>query len=193
MAWGNSPTLSSFESIVEGEGATVVLGFNEPDMSSQSNLSPSDAATLWMQYIQPLKTQHNVILGAPAVSSSPGGLPWLASFLDACKDLGCTIDFIPLHWYGDGVQNFYNYISSAHGEFPGYPIWVTEFASTNSDPTEVASFMTASIAYLDTLDWIERYAWFGYFRDDDTSEYSLLDSNGNLNELGTIYAAYPSN
>lgn len=42
-------------------------------------------------------------------------------------------DAIALHWYGDGLGSFYDYIWSAHGQFPDYNIWITEFASTNSD------------------------------------------------------------
>jgi hypothetical protein len=29
--------------------------------------------------------------------------------------------------------------------------------------TVVLDFMNQTITYLDSLDWIERYAWFGYF------------------------------
>lgn len=83
-----------------------------------------------MQYIQPMKAS-GVRLGAPAVSNGGGGAPWLADFLAACT--GCTIDFVPFHWYGDGVGTFYDYIWSMHGEFPAYPLWVTEFAETSSD------------------------------------------------------------
>lgn len=37
---------------------------------------------------------------------------------------------------------------------------------TTSDlyhPVDVADFLSQTIAYMDTLDWIERYSWFGYF------------------------------
>lgn len=27
----------------------------------------------------------------------------------------------------------------------------------------VADFLNQTISFMDTLDWIERYAWFGYF------------------------------
>jgi hypothetical protein len=35
-------------------GATHLLGFNEPDNSGQSNLSPQAAAAAWKQYMQPV-------------------------------------------------------------------------------------------------------------------------------------------
>ena len=31
------------------------------------------------------------------------------------------------------------------------------------DFTEVAQFLNDTMIYMDGLDWIERYAWFGYF------------------------------
>ncbi|KAG6813121.1 hypothetical protein H0H93_013499, partial [Arthromyces matolae] len=109
-------------------------GFNEPDLSSQSNIQPAMAAQLWKQYIQPLSAS-GVRLGAPAVTNGPSGIPWLSSFLSNCT--GCTIDFIPFHWYGDGVGNFYDYVWSMHGIFPQYPLWVTKFASTSSNDTDL--------------------------------------------------------
>jgi len=62
-------------------------------LGSQSNISPAAAASFWIQYFQPLKTQ-GVRLGAPAVSSAPAGSVWLHSFFAACSS--CQIDFIPI-------------------------------------------------------------------------------------------------
>lgn len=102
-----------------------------------------------MQYIQPLAAS-GVRLGAPAVTNAPSGRPWLAQFLAACT--GCTINFIPFHWrvdktdaeifiltglhryrYGDNIGNFYDYLWQMHGQFPQYPLWVTEFATTSTN------------------------------------------------------------
>ncbi|KAG9081528.1 hypothetical protein FRC06_005519 [Ceratobasidium sp. 370] len=107
------------------------------------------------------------------------------NFLKACT--GCTIDFIPIHWYGSGVGAFYDYIWAIHSEFAGYPIWVTEFAETSSDDAVVANFLNATINYMDTLDWIERYSWFAFFRQETGSHYNLLNANGTLNTLGHLY------
>ncbi|KAG9120364.1 hypothetical protein FRC07_004170, partial [Ceratobasidium sp. 392] len=124
-------------------------------------------------------------LGAPAVTSAPSGRQWLSDFLKACT--GCTIDFIPIHWYGSGVGAFYDYIWAIHSEFAGYPIWITEFAETSSDDAVVANFLNATISYLDTLDWVEKYSWFAYFRQETGSHYNLLNADGTLNALGRTY------
>jgi len=183
MQWG-SAGIQNFAATVNSEMAGVILGFNEPDLASQSNINATYAAELWLDYIQPLKSS-GVVVGAPAISSAETGRPWLSAFLDACEK--CDIDFIPFHWYGSGVENFYDYIGSIHAQFPLYPLWVTEYAETSSNDTVVTEFLSQTIQYMDMLEWIERYAWFGYFRDNGNSHYNLLDVNGNLNILGHIY------
>jgi hypothetical protein len=156
MQWG-AGGIENFASQVKAQGAKTILvrccspspchsnvsrtmlmrdeqpqGFNEPDLAGQSNINATYAAALWKKYINPLSAS-GVRLGAPAVSNAPGGRPWLAAFLAACS--GCRIDFIPFHWYGTGAQNFNNYISQMHAQFPNWPLWVTEFASTSMDDT----------------------------------------------------------
>ncbi|KAF9464166.1 hypothetical protein BDZ94DRAFT_1191650 [Collybia nuda] len=183
MQWGVNG-IETFASKVKAQGAKTILAFNEPDFASQSNINATYAAQLWKQYIQPLAAS-GVRLGAPAVTNAPSGRPWLAQFLAACT--GCTIDFIPFHWYGTGIGNFYDYLWQMHGQFPSYPLWVTEFATTSTNDAEVVDFLNSTIRYMDTLDWIQGYAWFAYFRKEGTSHYNLLDVNGNLNDLGKIY------
>uniref|UniRef100_A0A0W0FUM6 Asl1-like glycosyl hydrolase catalytic domain-containing protein n=1 Tax=Moniliophthora roreri TaxID=221103 RepID=A0A0W0FUM6_MONRR len=183
MQWG-AGDIANLSGAVKAQNAKIVLAFNEPDLSSQSNLSPSDASNLWQQYIQPLRSS-GIRLGAPAVTNAPSGRSWLAEFLGQCP--ACQPDFIALHWYGEGIGAFYDYIWSMHGQFPNYPIWITEFASTSSDDAVVRDFLDQAIRYLDTLDFIERYAWFGFFRKESGSHYNLLDERGELNDLGHIY------
>jgi len=183
MQWG-SVNIEKFPALVAAQGAKVMLGFNEPDFASESNISPTQAAQLWIQYIQPLRAQ-GIRLGAPAVTADTTGAPWLINFMEACTN--CTFDFIPLHWYGSGTPGFYSYIWSVHTAYPTYPIWITEYAEVSANNTVVEQFLNDTIIYLDSLDWIERYAWFGFFRPEEDKHYNLLDANGGLNALGQIY------
>ncbi|TFK70460.1 hypothetical protein BDN72DRAFT_540155 [Pluteus cervinus] len=169
LQWG-SPNIEDFIPNAIACNATHVLGFNEPDFDQESNILPSQAASLWMQYIEPLSSV-GVKLGAPAVTASGTGKPWLIDFFAACTN--CTIDFIPLHWYGTGTEGFYNYLWDIHTQFPNKTLWVTEYADTSSNDTEVAAFLNATTIYLDGLDWIERYAWFGYFRTEAGVDYTV--------------------
>ncbi|KAJ7481645.1 hypothetical protein FB451DRAFT_1338348 [Mycena latifolia] len=173
--WGRD-NVAGFTDTVHRVGAKTILSFNEPDMTSQSNISPGEAAQLWQQHIQPLKSD-GVRLGSPAISSGPNGLPWLAAFIKACNE--CTIDFIAVHWYGEGADNFSKYLAGVHTQFPK-PIWVTEFAETSRNAEAVATFMAEALEYLDAQWWIEHYSWFAY-------AVHLVDGSGNLNTLGASY------
>ncbi|KAF8919072.1 glycosyl hydrolase catalytic core-domain-containing protein [Mucidula mucida] len=159
MQWG-AGNIESLASIMSKTGAKTLLTFNEPDFDEQSNMDPTYAADQWMKYIEPLKSK-GVRLGGPAVTSSPTGRPWLSDFFAACQE--CSIDFLPLHWYGVGSAGFYDYLWSIHGQWPDLKLWITEYADTGSDYQDVLTFMNTTAAYMDTLDWVERYAWFGYF------------------------------
>ncbi|KAF9011151.1 hypothetical protein BDQ17DRAFT_1233957 [Cyathus striatus] len=171
MQWG-SGAADQFQGSVKAQGADTVLvsdsGFNEPDFINESNMDPTQAAALWMEFIQPLKAQ-GIRLGGPAVTASGSGQPWLKTFFSACTN--CTIDFLPLHWYvklyGSGTEGFYNYLWEMHGLYPNIPIWVTE-SQRHPPMTQVLvlDFLNQTITYLDSLDWIERYSWFGFFVSD---------------------------
>ncbi|KAF9566955.1 hypothetical protein CPC08DRAFT_627657 [Agrocybe pediades] len=159
MQWG-SVGVDSFSSSVKILGSNTILAFNEPDNIDEANMLPEEAASLWMQFLEPLKSQ-GIRLGGPAVTAAGSGRPWLTSFLSACSN--CTIDFLPVHWYGTGFEGFAAYLGDVHNAFPKYPLWVTEYAETSNNDTEVLNFMNQTLTFLDGLDWVERYAWFGFF------------------------------
>jgi len=188
MQWG-SGNVEGLADKVKAQGAKTLLGFNEPDFEAQSNLDPVFAAELWKKHIEPLKAS-GVRLGGPAVTSSGTGQPWLTRFFEACSN--CTIDFLPLHWYGSGSAGFYDYLYQMHGQFPKYPIWVTEYADTSLNETDVITFLNQTAEFLDKTEWIERYAWFGYFRPENNTAYNFLESDGGLNSLGRAYIGAPT-
>ncbi|KAK7062565.1 hypothetical protein VNI00_000053 [Paramarasmius palmivorus] len=200
MQWGVQGAEGFFAQVVGG-GYQTVLAFNEPDLPSQSNVSPDQAVRTWKEHIQPLK-QKGVRLGSPGISSAPSGKSWLKEFLDKCHD--CNVDFIAVHWYGEGGQNFINYLSDIHAAFQRFPVWVTEFGCTsgndNGEPehgfrkarvlmplSDVQTFLRETIGFMDSTGWVEKYAWFAFDRYTAGLRTNLLDGNGNLNTLGRMY------
>lgn len=128
MLWGLKQANdwdSNINNTIAAQHVTSLLGFNEPEIEGQSNLSPADGATQWKAHIEPLKGL-NVRLGAPAPSGSPTGKQWITDWLSAC-DGGCTVDFMPLHWYDVNSTAFMEYLEDYHNTFQK-PIWVTEWA-----------------------------------------------------------------
>lgn len=137
-------------------------------------MSVSDAVGAWSNMEQ---FADNIKIGAPAVSN--GGFAWLTSFLEQCTN--CKIDFLPIHWYdsNNDFDYFKSYITQVHNAAPDYPIWLTEFAATGSLEVQTA-FAQQAMEYLDSLDYVERYAYFMLANGD-------LATNGSPNQLGSAY------
>ncbi|GAA5975143.1 hypothetical protein JCM5350_000156 [Sporobolomyces pararoseus] len=193
MLWG-AKKLEGWEAAADTaikNGATHILGFNEPDLSEQANLSPSAAASLWSSAMEPLATK-NVKLVSPAVSNGiltddgkPMGVPWMTEFLEVCK--GCSIDAIALHWYDktSNLEYFQKYIEEAHTKL-SKPIWLTEFMGTGS-ANDQASFISSSVEWLEKQDYVEAYAAFGDFCDNPIANF--VDCTGKPNDLGSAYSS----
>jgi hypothetical protein len=178
---------------VLSQHAKVILGFNEPEHGTQqAHMTPSEAAKIWKTYIEPLR-KKGIRLGSPSITSTENGVKWLQEFLK----LGTKVDFLALHWYGEGVDNFIKYITDTHNRLGShYPVWVTEFACTSwksNQPVsqkEINLFLQQSISRLDKLPWVERYAWFGASRHIDPAlgnGVRLINGNGKLSDLGQKY------
>jgi len=192
MLWGPGFVADFQEALGAGvfTDRTAFLGFNEPDQQSQSNMAVSEAVSLWRQYIEPLKGEYGLRLGAPAVSNN--GTWWLQNFMGACT--GCTIDFIPLHWYGSSNVSFIEYVESIYAAYQ-LPIWITEWACNYGTCTEseVEAFMGSTVYWLtNDATYVERYAWFGAMQAVPSgvpTTDQLLTSNGqSATTLGLQYA-----
>ena len=163
-------------------GATHILGFNEPDLTAQANMTPDQAAAAWTHME---KFAGKVKIGSPAVCNGGGdvGLAWLKKFMGACSS--CTVDFIAIHWYGDaneyGLAALKQHIKDTQAMAGGRPIWLTEFQPKGSTEQQ-ADFMGKILPYLDDKsNGVERYA---YFQVD-----GVLTSGNALSELGSKYLA----
>ncbi|KIX03927.1 uncharacterized protein Z518_07480 [Rhinocladiella mackenziei CBS 650.93] len=181
-----------------GNSITHVLSFNEPDGdedSGGSDSSPQHAAQVYIDTLLPLRSEPwNLKLSLPATTGSPRGLEWLRDFNESCHDIqdsGCEFDFVATHWYGD-FAGMASWLGQIHELYPQKDVWVTEFAIAGLDAYETEAFMNQSLPYLDGLDYVSRYAWFGTFRSDDANEWtgdgvSMLDDDGALTALGAEY------
>ena len=196
MLWSTNKGHDGNQFLNQARGSKHVLGFNEPERGDQANMNPVEAAYAWKQFIEPLRAQ-GTRLGSPGIASTEEGLVWLKQFLHQLGLLGGRIDFLALHWYGRGADNFINWITRVRREVGNnYPVWVTEFACTSWNPNqpvsqqEINDFMRQSVTRMDTLDWIERYSWFGAQRRLDAALGSgnvLIAPNGQISQLGQQY------
>lgn len=181
--------------------STHILTFNEPDGdkdSGGSDITPEEAARSYLQYIAPLRSGPGRTwnLSHPVVTGSVRGLNWLRSFNDSCFQLeprsGCPADFVSLHWYGD-LGGLASWIGQLH-EFYGrrLKVWVTEMGIPSAPAEQNLRLMGESMPYLDGLEHVEGYAWFGAFRSHRANKWtgpgvSLFDEEGGLTDLGALY------
>lgn len=89
-------------------------------------------------------------------------------------------------WLGT-LNEWYNTNTSSN-----YPIWVTELALPQQDAEATERMMNTTLPFLDGLDYIEKYAWFGMNREENANDWtgpgvSLLDDDGDLTALGALY------
>ncbi|TGJ84587.1 hypothetical protein E0Z10_g4176 [Xylaria hypoxylon] len=184
--------------------------FNEPDGSTDSggsNISPDDAAKAYIEKIVPLRDRFQI--SHPSVTGSPRGLEWLNDFNSSCWDIdsdnGCPADFVTAHWYGDfeGLSSWLDqltewYNQSGSGLEKDLKVWVKELGLPQEDQDTTLAMMNQTVPYLDQLDYVEKYAWFGVFRPKEANEWTgdglaLFQSDGGLSELGSYYLGGEAN
>jgi len=114
MAWGKAPDGVPLELALQRWAphptTKHLLGFNEPNLRSQSNLSAAEACKLWPVMVAAAKS-HGLKLGSPAANHcTPGGTgtqdpncymnstSWFDLFFSLCG--ADTVDFVTTHKYG---------------------------------------------------------------------------------------------
>ncbi|GAA6039762.1 hypothetical protein JCM8097_004209 [Rhodosporidiobolus ruineniae] len=184
MLWSdNAGTWLTDAQAAIDNGSTHLLGFNEPDLNTQSNMTPEQAATAWKQYMSPFWGKAALVSPAVTNGGAPMGTAWLQSFQAACPDCWFQVSAVALHWY-DAAWNtgyFTNYLTEAHNLWPDKKIWLTEFAGSGTSEEQQA-FLQTVIPWMEQQDWIERYAGFGDFAG------NYVNADGSLTALGQVYS-----
>jgi len=164
-----------------------LLGFNEPDNSSQSNLTVSQALSYW-----PKLVAATTYIGSPSMAGNPvTSGSWLQQFMQSSP----KVDFITVHWYkGIDTTTFYSDMTNIYNLFK-LPIWVTEFApqtaaESTTNPTQysqaqVNQFITAVTNWMNNQSFIQRFAW----HDSQTGTSAVFTSTGQLTATGQAYSA----
>ncbi len=200
MIWDGSDVTTATLDQVKHEGH-VLLGFNEPDSSSQANMSVQQALDLWPQLMA-----TGMELGSPAVAAdaaTPGS--WLDQFMSGVKARGYRVNFITVHWYGTefnsgaAVQQLQDYLQAVYNRYH-LPIWVTEFAMANFSSKSVpypsdaqqAAFLTAATKMLADLSYVQRYAWFALPTWPTTGSTGLFSAGAASTEVGRAFKAAPA-
>lgn len=179
------PMCFSLNTIPRLTPAGTLLGFNEPDLTSQSNISVSAALANW-----PSLVAKSTRLGSPATAKNPTTAgSWLEQFMSSNP----KVDFICVHWYkGTNSTLFINDMKAIINKWRK-PIWVTEFApqtvsSSTASPTkysqaQVNAFINTVVRWMETEPMVERYAW----HDSKSGTSALFTTAGVLTATGAVY------
>lgn len=176
MAWGagGADSDADIDLYRSKYKSTHVLGFNEPDdCNAQSgqfnNLCNTDVAV--NLYRNLMKTGMRLV-SPSGREEAPFG--WLKEFIDKANTLDIRMDVIAVHWYDWGsnpvntsnatpqqiFNRFVTYLQNVYNLY-GLPIWITEFnANPNRSNATNLAFMQLALPYLETLSYVERYAWY---------------------------------
>jgi hypothetical protein len=197
MIWGAGNADDATIATAKAQSSGSLLGFNEPDLAGQAQMSVATALSLW-----PKLQATGLRLGAPAVAyggNTAGG--WLDQFMTGAAAKGYRVDFIPLHWYGGDFRSgpatdqLKAYVSAVYARYHK-PIWITEYALLRFGPTtypsaaEQSAFVASSTAMLRGLSYVERYAWFSLATPDQGGDGTgLYRPDGSRTAAGTAYRA----
>jgi hypothetical protein len=201
MVWGSGSitpqVLLSLRRARRSGTAHYLLGFNEPDAGSQSNITPEQAAALW-----PKLESTGLELGSPAPAVPTDG--WLAQFMKLAKRRGLRVNFIALHYYQDftnpgAVSQLRAQLTAIYKAYRK-PIWITEIGALNirswGEPMLHAATETRAVTYmrqlfemLNALPFVERYAWFtdNCSNDPNCATSTLFNARNQLTPMGRAF------
>lgn len=179
---------------VRNRGHRYLLGFNEPDLGAQANMSVEQALDLW-----PRLMSTGLILGSPSVANR-GEIPgsWLDRFMKGAKKRNLRVDFITLHWYGadfrakPSANQLRGYLRKVHKRYKK-PIWLTEFALTDftrgtpryPSQKQQAAFLREAVKMLRSEPYVKRYAWFAL--PTNQSQTGLYNPDGSPTPAGRAF------
>jgi hypothetical protein len=203
MIWGGNYNVNAVESyLLANPTIKYLLVLNEPNLTSQSNLTPQQAAALWPDF-EAISAKAGVKIVGPAITwgtMSGYGDPvvWLDAFYAAYEAANNNrqpqIDYIAFHWYDYGLNDQLDRLTKY-----GKPFWVTEFANWHSqnDGAQIDTLakqeaqMKDMVATCESRSDVFRYAWFTGRVNPDPHFDSLLGASGQLTALGQLYLSLP--
>lgn len=201
MIWGSNNTsgdiIGAIQTLYQNGDITHLLGFNEPDLASQANMTVDQAVDLWSRLEDTGATLGSPVTAAPLNS-------WMTDFMIRASDENLQVDFVAVHWYGPpNPTNFINKINEVFDQYQK-PIWITEFAVRDPDattiennqysPEQVLEFMEAVLPELEEMEFVHRYSWFSTSTSNEnyakTATSVLIDDDNQITPLGEFYANF---
>lgn len=203
MAWTANFNAAQISAWIASHPTTkYILGFNEPNLTDQCNMTPRQVADAWPR-LKNLADSLGMALVSPAMNYGT-----LAGYSDPIKWLDEFFTYIPIEQSGIKVIAIHCYMNNA-AAVKGYierfykydlPIWMTEFCAWDggvAGETGQMDYMADVVTYMELNSRVERYAWFMPRMSSkvDAMPYNQLlthDFPSALTQLGQLYEALPN-
>ena len=203
MTWNANYSADKIRAYVKAHPKTqYLLGFNEPNLTDQCNMTPAEAAAHWGEVVA-LAKELGLQLVSPAMnygtlSGYSDPVKWLDEFFAQPSVSLDDVCAIAVHCYMSSPSAVKNYIEMFRKY--GKPVWLTEFCAWDPVPGSVESqmdYMCAVLNYLEQEPLVERYAWFipRESKPVDSAPYMQLlthTSPVELTDLGVLYTQFSS-
>ncbi len=180
----------------------ILMGYNEPDQTTQGNLDPTNGAIYWHNF-----NNLDMPLAAPAPAN--GGGSWLPIFFGYVTNWGLRVDYLPAHLYPGNNSSASSgiWINSLQSEYNtwGIPMWTTEFGCVdwagNQSWTEENNYnaLAEFLWRAESLPWLRKYAIFSFggalapnpwTATTPAPTSNCFDTNNVLTPLGELYGAW---
>ena len=203
MLWSGNYNAAGIEAFLRANpGIKYLLVLNEPNLTSQSNVTPQQAAALWPGF-ETIAADTGVKIVGPQITwgtmaNYADPVSWMDAFIAAYQAANAgrnpQIDYLGFHWYDYGLAAQLDRLKKY-----GKPFWITEFANWHSqnDGAQIDSLakqeaqMTDMVATCESRSDVFRYAWFTGRWNNDVHFTSLLSTAGQLTDLGKLYLSLP--
>lgn len=180
---------------IQSAGYPVLLMYNEPDNTSQSNLTTAYALQGYTYTSEAANTDKFTNLISPACADD--GDTWMHDFMAAVKSNGLLCHAVAIHCYDETSSEFLSYVDGIHNDY-GYNVYVTEFAPTDwATPTSITvadceTYMASAVPGLKSRSYVLDYSWYcGTTPGTGALQTAaLFNTNGTLTALGTQYKGY---
>lgn len=168
MCWNGSYNASAIRQYVAAHPNTkYLLAFNEPNLTDQANMTPSQAAALWSPVVA-LAKELKLKLVSPAMNYGTlanyhDPVKWLDEFFaqpNVSLDDVCAISIHCYQVNTGGIQSMVEKMAKY-----GKPVWVTEFCAWEEgigpgSAEEQIKYMSEVLNYMESSPAVERYSWF---------------------------------
>ncbi len=180
-----------------GPQPAYLLTYNEPDNSTQANMSTNQVIGLWPQ-LQAL----NVPLVSPAMQNTYDS--WAYNFFSLIASNNYRVDYTAVHLYVP--PNASSLINNLHSVYTTWnrPVWLTEFSPVDWSNTmswsedDNYNFLAEFMWQAEDQEWFKRYSIFPFSGTPSTNPWDVNGHRGDffladgstLTPYGELYATW---